>query len=84
MDAVGFLGLVFAWYVENKSTSLYTNSKYVIWIDMSPMYNWLKVDIVVLPACLLEHDAARVMAPTANEIEGYKENSNNKKVSKNT
>ena len=51
---------------------------------MSPMYNWLKVDIVVLPACLLEHDAARVMAPTANEIEGYKENSNNKKVSKNT
>ena len=27
----------------------------------------------VLLACLLEHDAARVTAPTANEIEAYKE-----------
>ena len=38
-------------------------------LSCTPMYNWLEVDIVVLLACLLEHDAARVTAPTANEIE---------------
>jgi len=37
------------------------------------MYNWLKFGRRVLLACLLKHDAARVTAPTADEIEAYKE-----------
>jgi hypothetical protein len=71
MDVVGSLGLVFAWY-RTRGACTQTLSM-AFGLTCTPMYNWLKFGRRVLLACLLKHDTARVTAPTANEIEAYKE-----------
>lgn len=71
MDAVGSLGLVFAWY-RTRGACTRTLSM-AFGLTCTPMYNWLKFGRRVLLACLLKHDAARVTTPTANDIEVYKE-----------